>query len=169
MFNLSNVLSLLRGPLAFLFLIEAPIVRALVVVAAMLTDIVDGYLARKLQFTTRIGAILDPLMDKFFVFFVLSILFYEHTLSGWEVAAMLSRDMALFIFAVYLIALNRWKNYNYRSMVFGKITTALQFAVLLFLSLQMPVAPVLFSLFFVFGGIVLVELFLTLKTNPEKV
>ena len=77
MFTLSNVLSLVRGPLAFLFLIDRIDVRAGVILAAILTDCVDGYLARRYKYTTRLGAILDPVMDKFFVLFVLSILFYE--------------------------------------------------------------------------------------------
>ncbi len=46
-FTVSNVLSLTRAPLALLYLISRPDVRVAVVLLATLTDIVDGYLARK--------------------------------------------------------------------------------------------------------------------------
>jgi CDP-diacylglycerol--glycerol-3-phosphate 3-phosphatidyltransferase len=169
MFTLSNVLSLVRGPLAFLFLINRMDVRALVIVTAVLTDCVDGYLARRYKYTTKLGAILDPLMDKFFVFFVLAILFYENRLGGLEIAFMLLRDMVLFGFSLYLLIKNEWKNYNYRSLWWGKATTSLQFIVLLFLALNMRVTLVLFFLFVVLGLCVFLELFFTLKTNPEKI
>ena len=169
MFTVSNLLSLVRGPLAFLFLIDRIDVRAAVILAAILTDCIDGYLARRYKYTTRLGAILDPVMDKFFVFFVLSILFYERSLNGWEVVAMLSRDMVLFAFSLYLLIKNEWKTYNYRSLVWGKATTSLQFIVLFFLALNIHLTYILFFLFVALGLCVLFELFFTLKTNPEKV
>lgn len=169
MFTLSNVLSLVRGPLAFLFLINRIDLRACIILVAVLTDCIDGYLARRYKYTTRLGAILDPLMDKFFVFFVLSILFYERTLNGWEVVAMLSRDMVLFVFSLYLLIKNEWKTYNYRSLVWGKVTTSLQFIVLFFLALNIQLTFLLFSLFFALGLCVSIELFFTLKTNPKKI
>ena len=159
----------MRGPLAFLFLIHRMEVRVGVILVAILTDRIDGYLARKYKHTTRVGAILDPLMDKFFVFFVLSVLFYEHTLGGWEVFAMLSRDMALFLFSLYLLIKNEWKSYNYRSLLWGKVTTALQFTVLFFLAFNIRFTFLLFALFFALGVCVLVELFITLKPTITKV
>ncbi len=168
MFTLSNVLSLVRGPLAFLFLINRIDVRAGVIIAAVLTDCIDGYLARRYKYATRLGAILDPVMDKFFVLFVLSILFYERTLNGWEVVAMLSRDMVLFVFSLYLLLKNEWKTYNYRSLLWGKVSTSLQFIVLFFLALNIHFTYILFFLFVALGICVSFELFFTLKTNPEK-
>ncbi len=168
MFTVSNVLSLIRGPLAFLFLINRIDVRAGVILAAILTDCIDGYLARRYKHTTRFGAILDPVMDKFFVFFVLAVLFYEKALGSWEVAAMLSRDMVLFVFSFYLLIKNRWKTYNYRSLVWGKATTSLQFIVLFFISLNIRFTFLLYALFFALGICVLLELFFTLKPKPSQ-
>jgi len=169
MFTLSNILSLLRGPLALLFLIDRIDVRVCTVLVAMISDCFDGYLARLYKHTTKLGAILDPLMDKFFVFFVLGVLFFENRLTVFELVAMLSRDIALFIFAIYLIIRNRWRNYQYKSMRWGKITTALQFPVLFFLALKIPVHPVFFILFLTFGILVLVELFFTTTPTNKKV
>ena len=45
MLTLSNCLTLLRAPLAFLLLIENVTVRVMAVVLAILTDCIDGYIA----------------------------------------------------------------------------------------------------------------------------
>jgi CDP-diacylglycerol--glycerol-3-phosphate 3-phosphatidyltransferase len=169
MFTLSNVLSFLRAPLAFLFIINRVDVRAVVVIAAMLTDGIDGYLARRYKFTTRFGAILDPLMDKFFVLVILTILFSEARIQSFELIALLSRDVSLFIFALYLGIVRKWKGYNYRSMLWGKVTTALQFPVLFLLAINIYVPPFFFLLFYAFGLCMLFELFFTLKTNLKNI
>jgi CDP-diacylglycerol--glycerol-3-phosphate 3-phosphatidyltransferase len=169
MFTLSNVLSFLRAPLAFLFIVNRVDVRAIVVLSAMLTDAIDGYLARRYKFTTRFGAILDPLMDKFFVFVILGILFTEGSIQGFELLALLARDFSLFGFALYLLIVGKWKGYNYRSMLWGKITTALQFPVLFLLAINIHVPPFFFTLFYIFGICMFFELFFTLKTNLKNV
>ena len=169
MFTLSNLLSLLRGPLALLYLIPRPEIRLAVVLAASLTDMIDGYLARRYKFTTRLGAILDPLMDKFFVFFILGILFYEKRILDWQVLAMLSRDIAIITFGTILFSLGRLKKYHFQSMYSGKLMTALQFCVIFFLSLHYFPPTMIYFVFFILGPIVLFELFLTLKSKPENV
>lgn len=169
MFTASNALSLLRAPLAFLFLIDRIDVRICVLCTAMLTDIIDGYLARLYKTETRVGAVLDPVMDKFFVFFVVSCLLIEAKLNTFEAVAMISRDIALVIFGLYLLWQNRFKVYNFRAIIWGKVTTALQFFVIFFSILQVNITIVPFLLFIFFSCFALVELFLTLKTNIEKV
>src|SRR5690349_15331577 len=130
MFNLSNSLSLLRAPLAFLYLLENPTIRLIAILLAMLTDSVDGYLARRSKTTTRFGAVLDPAMDKFFVVFCLGILLSENRLEVWQLLTMISRDFALCLFGLYLSLSGLWQSYEFRAIRWGKITTALQFIVL---------------------------------------
>ncbi len=77
----SNIISLLRGPLAFLFIIDNSLCRGIAIILAMLTDSLDGYLARRYQTTTRLGAILDPAMDKFFVCFITTIFYMKAAFS----------------------------------------------------------------------------------------
>jgi len=66
MLTLSNALTFLRAPLALLFLSEVTALRIGAIIIAMVTDGIDGYLARRNSSVTKLGAILDPIMDKFF-------------------------------------------------------------------------------------------------------
>lgn len=165
MFNLSNSLSFLRGPLALLFLLESPSWRMSAVLLAMLTDSIDGYLARKRKSVTRFGAILDPAMDKLFVFFALTILCFEDRLALWELCAMISRDFALCFFALYLRLSRRWKTYAFQSIRWGKATTALQFMTLIGLILNYTFPPYLYAIFALFGLLAFLELYTSARSQ----
>ncbi|CAM0117863.1 CDP-alcohol phosphatidyltransferase family protein [Rhabdochlamydiaceae symbiont of Dictyostelium giganteum] len=167
MINISNSLSLLRAPLAFLFLIESPMLRLMATFLAMLTDSIDGYLARRSKTASRFGAVLDPAMDKFFVFFALGALWFENKIELWQLVTMVSRDIALCIFGLYLSASNRWHTYEFRSIRWGKITTALQFIVLIALSLGYEIPTVTFYAFVGFALLGLYELFQFKKVTAE--
>lgn len=158
MLNLSNSLSLLRAPLAFLFLFDNPALRLIAIVLAMLTDSVDGYFARRYQAASRLGAILDPAMDKFFVLFALTIFLSEGKLQPWEASAMISRDFSLCLFGIYLSLSGYWQSYEFRAIRWGKITTALQFVVLIALTLGLILPWYLYTTFILFGALALYEL-----------
>ena len=158
-FTFSNFLSLLRGPLALLFLFDNLFYRSLAILLAMATDSLDGYLARKYRKTSQIGAFLDPLMDKFFVFFAVSIFIFEGHLKPWEALALISRDFAVLIFGLYLALRGTWSNFQFRSIWSGKITTTLQFFVLFGLTFQIPIPFYIFWCFIVLGILALFELY----------
>ncbi len=171
MLSISNALSLLRAPLALLFLVEKPLLRLIAILLAMLTDSIDGYLARRSRSATQFGAILDPAMDKFFVFFALGVLMLESRLLPWQACAMISRDFFLCLFAIYLAIAGRWQKYQYRAIRWGKITTALQFIVLIGLTLGFVFPWYIFILFIVFGCLAFIELCQlrdTLRTENKK-
>lgn len=157
--TVSNFLSLLRGPLAFLFLFDHPFYRTLAILLAMATDSLDGYLARKHRKTSQLGAFLDPLMDKFFVFFAVSIFILEGQLKVWEALSLISRDFAVLIFGLYLALRGSWLNFQFRSIWSGKITTTLQFLVLLGLTFHLIISPYIFCCFIVLGILALFELY----------
>lgn len=165
MLSLSNGLSLLRAPLAFLFLIENTTFRIAAIILAMLTDSVDGYLARKRKAVTRFGAILDPAMDKFFVTFALTILVLEGKLEIWQASAMISRDFFLCVFGIYLSLAGYWESYQFRSIRWGKVTTALQFLILIGLTLGARFPTYMYPIFVVFGVLAFLELYKIKKTT----
>jgi CDP-diacylglycerol---glycerol-3-phosphate 3-phosphatidyltransferase len=161
MFNLPNGLSLLRAPLALLFLIESATLRFSAIVLAMLTDSIDGYLARRFRYTSHIGVILDPVMDKLFVFFALGIFLLEGKLDTWQACAMISRDFFLCVFGLYLGVSRNWQTYQFKAVRWGKVTTALQFFVLIALSLHFSIPWYVYFLFIIFGSLAFMELCLT--------
>ncbi len=161
MLSVSNSLSFLRAPLALLFLLENSTARITAIILAMLTDSIDGYIARKSQSTSQFGAILDPVMDKFFVFFALSIFLYEGRLQPWQACAMISRDFFLCLFAIYLGLTGSWSHYECKAIRWGKVTTALQFVVLIALSLNIHFPSYVYLVFMILGILAFLELLKT--------
>lgn len=161
--NPSNILSLLRGPLALLFISENTFYRTLAILLAMITDSLDGYLARRYRLTSQLGAFLDPLMDKFFVFFILAVFIHEDRLQLWEALSLISRDFAVLFFGLYLTLKGSWANLQFHSIWFGKISTTFQFIVLLALIFRVSIPFYVFACFIVLGFLALLELSLCRK------
>jgi CDP-diacylglycerol--glycerol-3-phosphate 3-phosphatidyltransferase len=167
MITISNSLSFLRAPLAFAFLQTNPFIRLAAILLAMISDSIDGYLARRNRSTSRFGAILDPTMDKFFVYFTLTVLFLEGRIAWWEGAAMLSRDFFLCLYGLFMLTAGRWKEIVFRAIRWGKATTALQFFVLMGLTIDLTFSWYLFAAFLLMGWLAFLELFQRVP-QPEK-
>ncbi len=161
MLTLSNSLSFIRIPLAFVFLCESSYLRFFAVLLAMITDSIDGYLARRSRSVSQFGAILDPATDKFFVYFSLFILFLEGKLLAWQAAVMLSRDVVVAFYGLFMVVTGRWKGMIFRSIRSGKATTALQFIVLMGLVFHVSFSELVYGAFVVMGAFASVELFQT--------
>ncbi len=97
--TLPNLLSLLRLALVPVFLVLIvtghSITAFLVLAAASITDWLDGYLARKLNQVTRIGALLDPAADRLYIFATLIGLAVTGSVPGWLPIVVISRDLLL--------------------------------------------------------------------------
>ncbi len=72
-----------------------------VFIVASLTDIYDGYHARKYGQTSRLGAFLDPLADKFLITAAFLIYVREGYLVLWMVALVALRDIVVTVLRVY--------------------------------------------------------------------
>ncbi len=158
MLNPPNSLSLLRAPLALLFIIDNSLLRVSVVALAMLTDCIDGYLARRYRYTSRFGAVLDPIMDKIFVYIALYVLMIENQIELWQTGTMLMRDFSLVLFLLYLALKGSLKRCKMQAIRWGKITTAAQFCVLAAIPLKIPFPSFLYLFFILFGFLAFVEL-----------
>ncbi|MCF7806344.1 MAG: CDP-alcohol phosphatidyltransferase family protein [Simkaniaceae bacterium] len=148
-----------RAPLAFLFLLDNTAIRLSAVILAMLTDSIDGWLARRYRYTSRFGAVLDPVMDKFFIYFILTILWLEHSIATWCALAMISRDFSLVIFAIYLIATRQLKACDFRAIIWGKVSTALQFATTICILIGWKIPNNFYFVFIFLSIFALIELF----------
>jgi len=159
MINLPNILSFLRLPLAFLFLQESTLTRVLCIALAMITDWLDGFLARRYRQTSSAGRLLDPLTDKFFVCFILSILIKEGQIKFLEALSFFARDASVFIFGSYLLYSNKLKDYIFRPFWSGKIVTTIQLFMLLGLALKIAIPSHFFWILLLLGTGSLIELF----------
>lgn len=168
MFSLSNGLSLLRAPLALVFFSHSMELRLAAVLLAMFTDALDGFLARKRRSTTQLGAVLDPAMDKLFVLIALSVLYSEGQILLWQATAMITRDFFLLIFAIYLKYSGKWSAYQFGAIRWGKASTALQFIVLICLTVNIVVPVFIYGIFFLFGLLAFVELFQLVKKQTKS-
>ena len=154
-----NVLSVLRGFLIFFFLIDSVICRCIAIFLAMLTDTLDGYLARRWNMTSWLGAVLDPFTDKLFVLFAVGIFINEGRLDVLQALSFFSRDFAIVVFGIYLTVKSTWSNFQFQSIIAGKMMTIVQFCVLLSLTLGWTIPPYIFVCFILLGIMAFAELY----------
>lgn len=165
MLTLSNALTLLRLPAALLFTIDNIYVRLSAIALAMLSDALDGYFARKHKTVSQLGAVLDPIMDKFFAFFALGILVATAQIPFWAMLAMISRDFFLFLFALYVTVRTGWERFEFKSVFWGKLTTAAQLTVLILVVVKCPVPWVVFLVFIPLGFLTALGALLSFRKN----
>jgi phosphatidylglycerophosphate synthase len=129
--RLPGLISMLRLPLAaaFPFFVHKPALAIAILVAAALTDILDGQVARRRHQVTATGAILDGIMDKIFVLTVVVTLVASASLTVLEAALLGTRDIAELPLALY-VAQKRGFRRGYSANPFGKLATVLQFLTL---------------------------------------
>jgi CDP-diacylglycerol--glycerol-3-phosphate 3-phosphatidyltransferase len=104
----SNQLTILRiilVPVFVMLLMQADpwlkLVGVIVFLVASLTDIYDGYHARKYGQITRLGAFLDPLADKFLITAAFLIYVWQGYLALWMVLLVTLRDIVVTGLRVY--------------------------------------------------------------------
>lgn len=158
-----NILSLLRLPLALLFLYQDLSVRISVLVIAMVTDGLDGYIARRYGQSSPLGVILDPLMDRFFAFFLIAVLMWEGSLSLFQLLILLSRDFSVMFFGLYLFITGKMSDYRLGAIWCGKASTFLQFIFFLAILFQLPIPFYAYAIFLFFGILALPELYFNRK------
>ena len=91
---------------------------ALVFCAAM-SDVADGFIARRYHFESDFGRILDPLVDRAFYMTILITLLVCGTLPWWAVVPIFVRDAAMVIGGAALL---RWRGERPRVMLKGKLS-----------------------------------------------
>ncbi|HEU19686.1 MAG TPA: CDP-diacylglycerol--glycerol-3-phosphate 3-phosphatidyltransferase [Deltaproteobacteria bacterium] len=100
--NLPNTITMVRIgviPILFLLLINPgralSLVIAVLFILAAITDLLDGYVARKYGIVTRLGKYLDPLADKLIVNTAMILMIPIGRIPAWIVAIIIMRDLAV--------------------------------------------------------------------------
>jgi cardiolipin synthase len=71
-------------------------------VAAGITDILDGFIARKYNLITRLGIVLDPLADKLMLLTVLISITMKNQISSWIIVIVAIKETLLILGAITL-------------------------------------------------------------------
>ncbi|MCA3556381.1 CDP-alcohol phosphatidyltransferase family protein [Aestuariivirga sp.] len=123
--NLISVLRLLLVPVTMWLMISETYGWAfLTFMAAGMSDGIDGYLARRFDWRTRLGAYLDPLADKALLVSVFVTLGLLRLIPAWLAIAVVSRD-ALIVGAVLLSRLMDHP-VHVRPLMVSKVNTVAQ-------------------------------------------
>ncbi|MCI8532731.1 MAG: CDP-diacylglycerol--glycerol-3-phosphate 3-phosphatidyltransferase [Lachnospiraceae bacterium] len=102
--NLPNKLTVLRVLLIPFFVLFTLVdlvpgyskyIAVLIFIAASLTDLLDGKIARKYNLVTNFGKFMDPLADKLLVCAALICLVSEKLLPAWMVIIIISREFII--------------------------------------------------------------------------
>jgi len=100
--NLPNSITLLRIgviPVLFLLLLNPGRILSLIIaglfIIAAVTDILDGYIARRYAIVTRLGKFLDPLADKLIVNTAMILMIPIGRIPAWIVAIIIIRDLTV--------------------------------------------------------------------------
>jgi phosphatidylglycerophosphate synthase len=132
-----NALSLSRVALAAIFpLVGATAWRVSLVLLAAASDFLDGWIARRSNLATRLGAIVDPIADRLFVLTAITTHLAEGSLGLAQYCALLARDVATAIGFLVARSVPWLRAVELRARWAGKIVTVLQLATLLALSLR---------------------------------
>ncbi len=127
--NIPNILTVFR-----LFLIPVYIavfaiegdtkeLAAIVFIIASITDVLDGYIARKYNMTSKTGQLLDPLADKLMQLTVVISLVISDILPVWFVVVLAVKELLLILGGIFLYS----KKTYVKSNILGKLNTVVLF------------------------------------------
>ena len=135
--SLPNIVSLSRLLLAALFVaLPSSQARLALIVAASITDYLDGWLARRANLITKWGALIDPISDRIFVFTAVCVFLFNGAISTTQYFILISRDIMTAIGFVVARSVSWLRPVPFRARVAGKLVTALQLASLVALTVR---------------------------------
>lgn len=120
--NILTVIRFLLIPFIIFFALKNNYIMAIVFFTISgITDIADGYIARKFNLITDFGKLIDPLADKATQIAMLTTLVFKNIISFWILAIVLIKEIlmisgASFLYGKELVVSSRW---------YGKLATVL--------------------------------------------
>jgi cardiolipin synthase len=96
---------LLIFPIAYFFISDfenSRVFIAFLIAFVWLTDISDGFIARKFNMISETGKIIDPLADKIVVAVIALLAYYKELLPLWFFILIIARDLVILIFGLFL-------------------------------------------------------------------
>ena len=130
--NFLSILRIIIAPLFIVFLLFDSFVLNLLsfflFFVGSLSDALDGYIARKYNFTTEIGKYLDPIADKILILsgFFMLYFFYSNHIQLWMLLLIIIRDFCITMLRILL----KSKGLEMRTSKFAKFKTLYQILVI---------------------------------------
>lgn len=126
--QIPNIITVVRilsiAPICWLLWKESYALALVLLLLAGLSDALDGFLARRYGWFTRLGAMLDPVADKLFVVSVFIVFGVKGSLPWWLVALVIGRDVVIVLGAIaYQLVRGRLEM---RPLLISKLNTGLQ-------------------------------------------
>ena len=136
--DIPNILTLFRFILipVFIFVFFSDIEHAtwiamVVFLTAGLTDVIDGYLARKYNWVSDLGKMMDPFADKMMVCTVLVCLCIEKLVPIWAVALIIAKEMFMLISGLIIfkrkdtVVVSSWAGKSAVCLIYAVIATVM--------------------------------------------
>jgi CDP-diacylglycerol--glycerol-3-phosphate 3-phosphatidyltransferase len=126
-YTLSNLISFIRIFLVIPFILLVPNLDQgnnrlwvlLLITVGFISDVMDGYIARRLNEVTELGKIIDPLADKICIVAIITTLYLSGEISTFYFAVIVLRDVIIFFGG---IAVSKKIGKVLPSNLLGKIT-----------------------------------------------
>ena len=120
--NILTIIRFLLIPFIIYFLaINQYIVGVILFIISGITDVVDGAIARKFNFITDFGKLMDPLADKLTQISVLATLMIKELIPVWILAIVIAKEAVMIAGASFLYG----RDVVVSSKWFGKLATVL--------------------------------------------
>ncbi|MBQ2916988.1 MAG: CDP-diacylglycerol--glycerol-3-phosphate 3-phosphatidyltransferase [Clostridia bacterium] len=123
--HIPNILTIVRFlliPIIVMFAFEDNYIATIIMLTISgLTDVLDGYIARKFNFISNFGKLMDPLADKMTQVALLGTLAIQKIIPVWIIVVVIIKEFlmvsgASFLYGKELVVSSKW---------YGKLTTVL--------------------------------------------
>ena len=120
--NILTIIRFLLIPIIVLFAFQDNYIATIIVLTISgLTDVLDGYIARKYNFISNFGKLMDPLADKMTQVALLGTLAIQKIIPVWIIVVVIIKEFlmvsgASFLYGKELVVSSKW---------YGKLTTVL--------------------------------------------
>lgn len=134
-FTIADFFSVIRLPLAVVFPMVSDRWRLVVLALAAGSDLLDGFLARRIG-SSRFGPFIDPVADKLFMVVAFGTVLMSGALTWWELLGVLARDITATV--AFVVTTVRGRASAIPARAGGKAVTILQVATLFAFVLDSP-------------------------------
>jgi len=108
---------------------KGKVIALLIFIFASLSDLLDGWLARKKNEVTSLGKIVDPIADKILVYSAFISFIQLHLIPFWMVIVIMSRDLLIMALRIELAS----KNFILSASKLAKFKTLFESIVIFFI------------------------------------